>query len=109
MAVNRKLKEEMERVLEKHFPKGRHFLEYSLKHLEAKTGEKNERTGWINVKPYVYPTIGGGIFFYCTLKALIEISEKAIKNKDYSLPQFVTPKEGIVDCLINEILENNSI
>jgi hypothetical protein len=105
-----KLKEEMERVLEKHFPKGSHFLEYSLKYLEAKTGEKNERTEWINVKPYVYPTIGGEIFFYCTLKALIEISEKAIKNKDYSLPQFVNPKEGIVDCLIREILENcNSI
>jgi hypothetical protein len=104
-----KLKEEMEKVLERHFPEGSHFLEYSLKYLEAKSGEKNERTGWINVKPYVYPTIGGEIFFYCTLKALIEICEKAIKNKDYSLPQFVTPKEGIVDCLINEILENNSI
>jgi hypothetical protein len=106
---NSRLKEEMERVLEKHFPKGSHFLEYSLKYLEAKTGDKDERTGWINVKPYVYPTIGGEIFFYCTLKALIEICEKAIKNKDYSLPQFATPKECIVDCLIHEILENNSI
>jgi len=104
-----RLKEEMERVLHAHFPKGSHFLEYSLKYLEAKTGDKDERTGWINVKPYVYPTIGGEIFFYCTLKALIEICEKAIKNKDYSLPQFATPKECIVDCLINEILENNSI
>jgi hypothetical protein len=52
---------------------------------------------------------GGEIFFYCTLKALIEICEKAIKNKDFSFPQFLTPKEGIVDCLISEILENNSI
>ena len=104
-----KLKEEMKKVLEKHFPKGSHFLEYSLKYLEAKTGEKDEKTGWINVKPYTYPTIGGEIFFYCTLKALMEISEKAIKNKDYSLPQFVAPKEGIVNCLINEILENISI
>jgi len=102
-----KLKEEMVRVLERHFPKGSHFLEYSLKYLEAKSGEKDDRTGWINVKPYVYPTIGGEIFFHCTLKALIEICEKALKNKDYSLPQFVIPKEGIVDCLINEILENN--
>jgi hypothetical protein len=56
---------------------------------------------------YIYPTIGGKIFFYCTLKALIEISQKALKNKDYSLPQFVTPKEGIVNCLISEILDNN--
>jgi hypothetical protein len=102
-----KLKEEMKKVLEKHFPKGSHFLEYSLKYLEAKTGEKDERTGWINVKPYMYPTIGGEIFFYCTLKALIEICEKAIKNRDYSFPQFVTPKEGIVNCLISEILDNN--
>jgi hypothetical protein len=102
-----KLKEEMKKVLEKHFPKGSHFLEYSLKYLEAKTGEKDERTGWINVKPYVYPTIGGEIFFYCTLKALMEIGEKAIKNRDYSFPQFVTPKEGIVNCLIDEILDNN--
>jgi hypothetical protein len=102
-----KLKEEMKKALERHFPEGSHFLEYSLKYLEAKSGEKDERTGWINVKPYVYPTIGGEIFFYCTLKALIEICEKALKSKDYSLPQFVNPKEGIVDCLINEILENN--
>ena len=56
---------------------------------------------------HVYPTIGGEIFFYCTLKALIEICEKAIKNRDYSFPQFVTPKEGIVNCLIDEILDNN--
>ena len=104
-----KLKEEMERVLEKHFPKRSHFLEYSLQYLQAKTGEKNERTGWINVKPYIYPTIGGEIFFYCTLKALIELSEKAMKNKDYSLPPFLTPKEGIVYFLIHEILENNSV
>jgi len=104
-----KLKEEMKKVLEKHYPKGSHFLEYSLKYLEAKTGEKDEKTGWINVKPYVYPTIGGEIFFYCTLRTLMEISEKAIKNKDYSLPQFVAPKEGIVNCLINEILENISV
>jgi hypothetical protein len=100
-----KLKEEMKKVLEKHFPKGSHFLDYSLKYLEAKTGEKDEKTGWINVKPYVYPTIGGEIFFYCTLKALIEICEKAIKNKDYSFPQFATPKECVVDCLIHEFLE----
>jgi hypothetical protein len=104
-----KLKEEMEKVLEKHFPEGSHFLEYSLKYLEAKTGDKDERTGWINVKHYIYPTIGGEIFFYCTLKALIEICEKALKNEDYSFPQFVTPEEGIVDRLISEILENNSI
>jgi hypothetical protein len=97
----------MKKVLERHFPKGSHFLDYSLKYLEAKTGEKDERTGWINVKPYMYPTIGGEIFFYCTLKALMEIGEKALKNKDYSLPQFVTPKEGIVNCLISEILDNN--
>jgi hypothetical protein len=102
-----KLKEEMKKVLEKHFPKGSHFLEYSLRYLEAKTGDKDERTGWINVKPYTYPTIGGEIFFYCTLKALMEICEKAIKNRDYSFPQFVTPKEGIVNCLIDEILDNN--
>jgi hypothetical protein len=104
-----KLKEEIKKVLERHFPKGSHFLDYSLKYLEAKTGEKDERTGWINVKPYTYPIIGGEIFFYCTLKALMEMSEKAIKNKDYSLPQFVAPKEGIVNCLINEILENISV
>jgi len=100
-----KLKEEMKKVLERHFPKGSHFLDYSLKYLEAKTGEKDEKTGWINVKPYVYPTIGGEIFFYCTLKALIEICEKAIKNKDYNFSQFATPKECVVDCLIHEFLE----
>jgi hypothetical protein len=87
-----RLKEEMERVLRAHFPEWSHFLEYSTQYLQTKTGDKDERTGWINVKPYIYPTIGGEIFFYCTLKALIEICEKAIKNKDYSFPQFVTPK-----------------
>jgi hypothetical protein len=101
-------KEEMERVLRAHFPKGSHFLEYSLKYLKAKTGKKT-RNGMIDVKPYINPTIGGEIFFYCTLKALIETCEKALKNKDYNFPQFVTPKEGIVNCLISEILENNSI
>jgi hypothetical protein len=109
LQLSSQLIEEMVRVLENAFPKGSHFLEYSLRYLEAKTGDKDERTGWVNVKPYVYPTIGGEIFFYCTLKALIEVCEKALQNKDYSFPQFVTPKEGIVDCLISEIMENNSI
>jgi hypothetical protein len=104
-----KPKEEVERVLERHFPKGSHFLEYSMQYLQAKTGDKDERTGWINVKPYVYPTIGGEIFFYCTLKALMEISERAMKNKDYSFPPFLTPKESIVYFLIHEILENNGV
>jgi hypothetical protein len=49
----------MVRVLEKHFPRGSHFLEYSLKYLEAKTGEKDERTGWINVKPTSTPQLEG--------------------------------------------------
>jgi len=63
--------------LQKYFRKGSYFLRYSLKFLSLKTEGKDQKTGWINIQPYVYPILRGEIFFYCTLKALIEITKKS--------------------------------
>ena len=72
-----------------------------MKFLNLKTGKKTE-TGWINVDPYVYEILGGEIFFYCTLRALIEVSRKALRDPKYDY--FVMNwKEGIVHYLISEI------
>jgi len=93
----------IEKVLRKNFRKGSYFLRYSLKYLSLKTGDLDRRTGWINIEPYVYPLIGGEIFYYCTLKALMEISKRALKNKNYQFPQTINWKEGIILYLIGEV------
>jgi len=93
-------------VLETYFNKNSYFMRYSLNYLETKTGDKNEKTGWIDIQPYAFPVLGGEIFFYCTLKALLEVSKKALTNKNYKFPKCLNWKEAIVNYLIYEIKEN---
>ncbi|RLI39205.1 hypothetical protein DRO69_14550 [Candidatus Bathyarchaeota archaeon] len=93
-------------VLEKRLRKNSYFLRYSLRYLKTRTGDKNKKTGWINVEPYVYPILGGEIFFYCTLKALTEITKKILKNKNYSFPQCMNWREAIIYYLISEVIED---
>lgn len=102
-------KKKIVNVLRKHFEKDSYFLTYSLKYLAIKTGERDKRTGWINIEPYVYPILGGEIFYYCTLMALIEISKKALKDKNYQFPQIINWKEGIIDYLVSEVIGKHII
>ena len=102
--VNDKARKKFKQVLKKRFEKDSYFLKYSLKFLDVKTGDRDEKTGWVNIEPYIYPMLGGEIFFYCTLRALIEISNKALTDKKYDYQPPVNWKEGIVDYLINEAI-----
>ena len=94
----------IKRVLKKRFEKDSYFLGYCQEFLKMKTGDKNEKTGWINIEPYVYPLLGGEIFFYCTLKALIDISKKALTDKKYE-----SWKEGIVEYLVHEAIGSDKV
>jgi hypothetical protein len=91
-------------VLKKHFERDSYFFRCSLRFLDSKTGEKNEKTGWVNIEPYIYTTLGGELFFYCTLRALIDVSKKALKDKKYDYSRPMSWKEGIVDYLIHEAI-----
>ena len=102
--VNDKARKKFKQVLKKRFEKDSYFLKYSLKFLDVKTGDRDEKTGWVNIEPYIYPMLGGEIFFYCTLRALMEISKKALTDKKYDYQPPVNWKEGIVDYLINEAI-----
>jgi len=44
-----------------------YFARLSLRYLDVKTGKRVRGTIWIDVDPYIYPLLGGEIFFYCTL------------------------------------------
>ena len=95
----------LKKALKKHFEKDSYFLRYSLNYLAIKTGDLNKKTGWINIEPYVYPLLGGEIFYYCTLRALIEISKKALTDEKYDYIPIMNWKEGIVHYLVYEIIE----
>jgi len=84
------------------FEKDSYFLRYSLTFLDVKLGDRDERTGWVNIEPYIYPMLGGEIFFYCTLRALMEISKKALTDKKYDYQPPVNWKKGVVDYLVHE-------
>lgn len=90
-------------VLKKRLKKNSYFLRFALTYLDLKTGDKTE-TGWINIDAYVYPLLGGEIYFYCTLRALMEISKNALTNEKYCFPRFINWKEGIVDYLVHEAI-----
>jgi len=100
---------EIKEVLKKRFEKGGYFVRYCQRFLNTKTGEKFKKTSWINIEPYVYLILGGEIFFYCTLKALIEVSKKALTNKRYNYLPLMNWKEGVVEYLVYEAIERKKI
>jgi len=98
---------DVEEAIEKHFSKKNYFRKFAIKFLNLKIGDKTE-TGWINIDPYVYEILGGEIFFYCTLRALLEVSKKALEDPEYDYI-VMDWKEGIVQYLIREIISNEAI
>jgi len=102
--VDDKVRKKFRQVLRKRFEKDSYFLRYSLKFLDVKTGDRDEKTGWVNIEPYIYSILGGEVFFYCTLRALIEISKKALTDKKYDYLPLLNWKEGIVDYLVHEAI-----
>jgi len=92
----------VEESIEKHFDKESYFRKFTMKFLNLKIDDKTE-TGWINIDPYVYEILGGEIFFYCTLRALLEVSEKALTDPEYDYI-VMDWKEGIVQFLVSEII-----
>ena len=102
-----KMQRKIEDVLKRRLPQNNPFVRYSKQYLETKIGGINEKTGWIDIAQYTFPILGGEIFFYCTLKALMEICGKAHKNKNYKFPPTKNWKECIVYRFIGEVIGNN--
>jgi len=50
----------------------------------------------------IYPLFGGEIFYYCTLRALIEISKRALTDEKYDYLPVMSWKEGVVHYLVYE-------
>jgi len=90
-------------VLKERFPKPSYFSKYALRYVATKTGDKNRKTSWIDIGPYAFTILGGEIFFYCTLRALIEICRKALTDKSYSFTGLLTWEQGIVIYLVAEV------
>jgi len=114
-----KMPPEMDKVLRKHFAKP-NFLKPILKYshgcfrkyescfhryadgyAKAKVGRKT-KTGWILVDPYIFKLLGGEIFFYCTLKALLKVVRRALEDPTYDY-RLMTWEEGITEYLVAEL------
>jgi len=114
-----KLPAEMDKVLRKHFAKPdfikptlkyshsrfrkyeSYFQRYADEYAKAKVGRKT-KTGWILVDPYVFKLLGGEIFFYCTLKALLKVIRRALEDPTYDY-RLMSWEEGITEYLVGEL------
>ena len=92
--------------MKKHFKGDGYFARLSLRYLNVKTGKRGKGTIWIDIGPYIYPLLGGEIFFYCTLTALIDVAKRALTDKEYDYFPIMNWKEGIVEYLVSELVEN---
>jgi len=95
-------------VLKKRFPKDSYFSKHALEYLATKTGDRKRKTYWIDIGPYFYTILGGEIFYYCTLRALIEISKNALADKKFSFRGPVTWQQGIALYTIAEALKEET-
>jgi hypothetical protein len=107
--ISNKEVKKTKKVLKKRFERDSYFFKYSLEFLGIKTGDEDKKTGWIDIRPYVYPILGGEMFYYCTLMALIEISKKALTDKKYDFLPPLNWKEGIVDYVVHEAIGHKSL
>lgn len=114
-----KLPPEIDKVLRKHFAKPdfmkpvlkysrgcfrkyeSYFHRYADEYAKARTGRKT-KTGWILVDPYVFKMLGGEIFFYCTLKALLKVIRRALEDSTYDY-HVMSWEEGITEYLVREL------
>lgn len=93
-------------VLKKRFPKNSYFSKYALRYLAAKTGDRKRKTSWIDIGSYFYTILGGEIYYYCTLRALIEIARKALTDKSFSFTGIITWQKGIALYLVAEVFNH---
>lgn len=101
---NRDIERKIRKVLDKRFENNSYFLRYSSRFLDAKTGKKTA-SGWVNVEPYIFSLVGAETFFYCTLKALIEICKKALSDTTFSFEGLISWQQGIVLYLLEEVVD----
>jgi hypothetical protein len=99
-----KLERRIRAVLKKRFPKPSYFSKYALRYLATKTGDRVGKTQWIDIGPYTYTILGGEIFYYCTLRALVEICRKALIRKHFNFRGIITWEQGIAMYTISEAL-----
>lgn len=104
--LSKENKAKIKSTLKKYFGSDSYFARLSLRYLDVKTGKRVKGTIWINIDPYIYPLLGGEIFFYCTLTALIEVAKRALTDKEYDYFPIMNWKEGIVEYLVSELIEN---
>jgi hypothetical protein len=90
-------------VLKKWFRRDSYFSKYALRYLATKTGDKIKKTSWIDIGPYAYPILGGELFYYCTLRALLDVCRKALTDKSYSTKGIITWEQGIVTYIVAEV------
>jgi len=95
-----KFPHEVEKVFRKHFDRGSYFRKYAVQYFTARIGRKTD--GYVRVDPYVFKLIGGEVFFYHTLKALLSVIRKAHEDPKYDY-RMMTWEEGITEYLISEL------
>jgi hypothetical protein len=104
---------EIKKVFRKHFDRGSYFRKYAVQYFKARVGRKTD--GYVRVDPYVFKLIGGEVFFYHTLKALLKVIRRAHEDPKYDYQimswgkgskhsfRMMTWEEGITEYLISEL------
>ena len=78
--LSKENKAKIKSTLKKYFGSNSYFTRLSLRYLDVETGKRVKGTSWIDIEPYIYSLLGGEIFFYCTLVALIEVAKKVLTD-----------------------------
>jgi len=95
-----KFPHKIDEVFQKHFVRNSYFRKYAVQYFKARIGRKTD--GYAKVDPYVFKLIGGEVFFYHTLKALLNVIKKAHEDPKYDY-RIMTWEEGITEYLISEL------
>jgi len=95
-----KFPHKIDEVFQKHFVRNSYFRKYAFQYFKARIGRKTD--GYAKVDPYVFKLIGGEVFFYHTLKALLNVIKKAHEDPKYDY-RIMTWEEGITEYLISEL------
>ena len=108
-----KFPHKIDKVFQKHFVRNGYFRKYAVQYFKARIGRKTD--GYVVVDPYVFKLIGGEVFFYHTLKALLNVIRKAHEDPKYDYQimswgkgsahnfRVMNWEEGIVEYLISEL------
>jgi hypothetical protein len=108
-----KFPHKIDEVFQRHFSKNSYFCKYAVQYFKARIGRKTD--GYVRVDPYVFKLIGGEVFFYHTLKALLSVIRRALEDPKYDYQimswgkgskhsfRMTTWEEGITEYLISEL------